>query len=53
MKNSNERMLAFAMSTKIDHAELQDVLSGGSTQPTGTGTYQNGSFDGYVDVNVD
>lgn len=53
MKNTNQRILPFAMSKKINAEELKEVMAGGSTQPTGTGTYQNGCFDGYIDINVD
>lgn len=53
MKENNRRILAYTKSTKISEDELKDVQAGGSSQPTGNGSYNNGHFDGGVDINVD
>lgn len=53
MKNNKQRLLAFNKAQPIDHDALKDVMAGGSIEPTGNGTYQNGSFDGSFDVHTD
>ena len=50
----NERILSYQLSKKISKDELQGVSAAGQTNMcTANGTYQNGAWDGCIDVNID
>lgn len=51
MKESNQRILAYSMATKIEEESLKDVSAAGATlQATGGGGYQPGKG---IDVHPD
>ncbi len=50
----NLRTMSFELSQKISKDELKDLSAAGQTNSwTANGTYQNGHFDGCIDVSID
>ncbi len=50
----NERTLSYQLSKKLSKASLQEVSAAGQTNSwTANGTYQNGAWDGCIDISID
>jgi hypothetical protein len=48
-----ERILPFAMATKLTEEDLKDVSASGTSVGTGHATFQHGSTDVDLDVEID